>query len=424
VVLWQAKLRNKNQKLLRMRIRDLFEETFFAITSNKARSGLTVLGIVIGVGSVVAMISIGQGSQASIKERIESIGSNLLMVYPGAQRSMGARVSSGFGSATTLTLEDAKAIESEIANIKSISPITSGRYQVTAKGANTNTSVYGTNSYYSETNNLNIDSGSFISDQNVDNLSKVAVIGPTTWEDLFGTDTEPVGQKIKINKIEFTVIGVTESKGGSGMDNQDDRIYIPISTAQKFLTGSKSVSTINVEVESDEYMTQVQEEITSLLLERHGIADSALADFSIMNQADILDTMSSVSDTLTLLLGAIAGISLLVGGIGIMNMMLTTVTERTKEIGLRKAIGAKSADITFQFLTEAVVLTFLGGIIGVIFGCLASFIITKLGSTATDITLWSVGLAFGVSALIGIIFGYYPAKRASRLNPIEALRYE
>jgi putative ABC transport system permease protein len=407
-----------------MRASDLFKETFFAIISNKARSGLTVLGIVIGVGSVVAMISIGQGSQASIKERIQSIGSNLLMVYPGAQRSTGTRISSGFGSATTLTLEDATAIENEVANIKSVSPIVSKRYQVTAKGTNTNTSIYGTNAYYSETNSLEISSGSFISAQNIESMSKVAVLGPTAWSDLFGTDTDPIGQKIKINKIEFTVIGVTVAKGGSGMSDQDDRIYIPISTAQRFLSGSKSVSTINVEVNEAKNMTAVQDDVTELLLARHDIADVNSADFSIMNQADILNTMSSVSNTLTLLLGAIAGISLIVGGIGIMNMMLTTVTERTKEIGLRKAIGAKNKDINFQFLTEAVTLTFLGGIIGVMLGCIASWIITKAGGTTTYITLWSIWLAFGVSVLIGIIFGYYPAQRASKLNPIEALRYE
>ena len=407
-----------------MLIADLFEETFFAIISNKARSGLTILGIVIGVGSVVAMISIGQGTQVSITKSIESIGSNLLMVSPGFQRGVGTQVSSGRGSAQTLTLEDADAIGKEISFIEAVAPEISGRYQITAKGTNTNTSVIGTVSSYIQVKNLEIDTGAFISDQDVTNLSKVAVLGPTTRDDLFGEDVNPVGQKIKINKITFTVVGVPKAKGGTGFGSQDDRIYIPISTAQRFLSGSEYVSTINIQVQDEKYMSIAQEQISSLLLARHNITDVTLADFSIMNQADILNTMSSVTDTLTLLLGAIAGISLLVGGIGIMNMMLTTVTERTREIGLRKAIGAKNKDITMQFLSEATTLTFIGGIIGAIFGCIASFAISKFGGTATSISIWSIALAFGVSALIGIVFGYYPARRAARLNPIEALRYE
>lgn len=407
-----------------MLITDLFEETFSAIISNKARSSLTILGIVIGVGSVVAMISIGQGAQVSVTESIESIGSNLLMVSPGFQRGVGTQVSSGRGSAQTLTLEDADAIEKEINFIEAVAPEISGRYQVTAKGTNTNTSVIGTVSSYIQVKNLEIDTGTFISDQDVTNLSKVAVLGPTTRDDLFGEDVNPVGQKIKINKITFTIVGVSKAKGGTGMGSQDDRIYVPIFTAQRFLSGSEYVSTINIQVQDEKYMSTAQDQISSLLLARHNISDVASADFSIMNQADILNTMSSVTSTLTLLLGAIAGISLLVGGIGIMNMMLTTVTERTREIGLRKAIGAKNKDITMQFLSEATTLTFIGGIIGVIFGWLTSIAITQFSDTTTSVSLWSIFLAFGVSALIGIVFGYYPAKRAASLNPIEALRYE
>ncbi len=407
-----------------MFIADLFEETFFAIISNKARSSLTILGIVIGVGSVVAMISIGQGAQVSVTKSIESIGSNLLMVSPGFQRGVGTQISSGRGSAQTLTLEDANAIEKEINFIEAVAPEISGRYQVTAKGTNTNTSVIGTVSSYIQVKNLEIDTGTFISDQDVTNLSKVAVLGPTTRDDLFVENANPVGQKIKINKITFTIVGVSKAKGGTGMGSQDDRIYVPISTAQRFLSGSEYVSTINIQVQDEKYMSTAQDQISSLLLARHNISDVASADFSIMNQADILNTMSSVTSTLTLLLGAIAGISLLVGGIGIMNMMLTTVTERTREIGLRKAIGAKNKDITMQFLSEATTLTFIGGIIGIIFGWLTSIAITQFSDTTTSVSLWSIFLAFGVSALIGIVFGYYPAKRAASLNPIEALRYE
>jgi putative ABC transport system permease protein len=346
------------------------------------------------------------------------------MVSPGFQRGVGTQISSGRGSAQTLTLEDADAIAEEITFVEAVAPEVSSRYQITAKGTNTNTSVIGTVSSYTQVKNLEMDMGTFISDQDVTNLSKVAVLGPTTRDDLLGENVNPVGQKIKINKIAFTVIGVSKAKGGTGFGSQDDRIYIPISTAQRFLSGTDYVSTVNIQVQDEKYMSIAEEQISNLLLARHNISDVASADFSIMNQADILNTMSSVTGTLTLLLGAIAGISLLVGGIGIMNMMLTTVTERTREIGLRKAVGAKNKDITMQFLSEATTLTLIGGIIGVIFGYIVSFAISKFGDTTTSVSAWSIILAFGVSALIGIIFGYYPAKRAASLDPIEALRYE
>jgi putative ABC transport system permease protein len=407
-----------------MLISDLFEENFFAIISNKARSSLTILGIVIGVGSVVAMVSIGQGTTVSIQQSIQSIGSNLLTVSPGAQRGPGVEISAGRGSSQTLTQEDSNAIEAEVSYIKAVAPDVSSRYQVTAKGTNTNTTVDGTVSSYTQVKNLGMDIGAFISDQDVENFSKVAVLGPTTRDDLFGEGADPTGQKIKINKIEFTVIGIVTAKGGTGFGSQDDRIYIPISTAQRFLAGNNSVSDINIQVQDEKNMSVVQDQITALLLARHNISDPALADFSIMNQADILNTLSSVSGTLTLLLGAIAGISLVVGGIGIMNMMLTTVTERTREIGLRKAIGAKNKDISLQFLSEATTLTFIGGIIGIVLGWIASIAVSMFGGIATSVSITSIILAFGVSGLIGIIFGYYPARRAALLNPIEALRYE
>ncbi|MDD5626374.1 MAG: FtsX-like permease family protein, partial [Patescibacteria group bacterium] len=234
----------------------------------------------------------------------------------------------------------------------------------------------------------------------------------------------PVGQTIRIKKIEFKVIGLTKTKGGSGFSNQDDQIFVPLSTAQRFLAGSEYVSTISVQAIDQKSMTELQAQITTLLLSRHNISNSALADFSTMNQADIVQSASSITKTLTMLLAAIAGISLIVGGIGIMNMMLTNVTERTREIGLRKAIGAKRSEINLQFLTEAVMITFLGGVIGVLFGWLISLGVSQFSSIATKMSLSSVLLAFGVSAAIGIIFGYYPAKRAAALNPILALRYE
>jgi putative ABC transport system permease protein len=403
---------------------DILEETYIALRANKVRTGLTMLGIVIGISSVIAMVAIGQGAQNSIQSSIQSIGSNLVMVTPGAQRGVGSQVSTGRGSARTLTQGDADAIIKEITLAKAVAPEISGRYQITSKGKNTNTSVVGTNPAYPLVRNVEIEEGSFITDQNLKSLSKIAVLGPTTRNDLFGEGVQVIGESIRINGIVFKIIGVTKSKGGTGFGSQDDMIFIPLTSAQRFLAGDAYVTTISVQAESAESMTEIQEQIKNLLLDRHNISDPAQADFSTLNQADIVATASSVTGTFTILLAAVAGISLLVGGIGIMNMMLTTVTERTREIGLRKAIGAKGRDINLQFLIEAVILTFIGGLIGVILGWTISFAVTYFGILQTSVSLSSILLAFGVSAGIGIIFGYYPARRASKLNPIEALRYE
>lgn len=403
---------------------DILEETYAALSANKARSGLTVLGIVIGISSVIAMVAIGQGAQSTIQANIESIGSNLIMVMPGAQRGPGVQVSAGRGSSRTLTQADAEAIAKEITLAKAVAPELSGRYQVTSKGKNTNTQIVGTNPNYPTVRNIQIDSGSFVTQQNLLSLSKVAVLGPTARDDLFGEGADAVGQVVRIKGMEFKIIGITKTKGGSGFGSQDDMIFIPLTSAQKFLAGDNYVSTISVQAADQSSMADLQQQVTDLLLARHRIADPALADFSTLNQADIVATASSVTGTFTALLAAIAGISLLVGGIGIMNMMLTTVTERTKEIGLRKSIGAKRKDISLQFLAEAVTLTFFGGFIGVILGYLIAYGFTYFGVIQTNMTWSSVFLAFGVSAGIGIVFGYYPARRAASLNPIDALRYE
>lgn len=408
-----------------MKIQDTLHETYTALSANKARSGLTILGIVIGIGSVVAMIAIGQGASGSIQSSIQSIGSNLVLVMPGQARGVGAGpVSSGRGSATTLKQDDADAIAKEVTLAKAIAPEISRRYQVTAKGTNTNTQVVGTVSVYPTVRNVEVDSGSFITDMNVRDLARVAVIGPTTRDDLFGIGADPIGETIRIKNVQFKIIGLTKAKGGSGFANPDDMIFVPISTAQRYLAGDTYVTTISVAAEDPTSMATIQQEITDLLLRRHNIGDPKLADFQVLNQQDILATASAITNTMTMLLSAIAGISLIVGGIGIMNMMLTTVTERTREIGLRKAIGAKKKDISFQFLVEAVMLTFLGGFIGIILGWLASLLVTTLTGIATQVSTTSILLAFGVSASIGIVFGYYPARRAASLNPIEALRYE
>jgi len=406
-----------------MKTKDILQETFMALKGNKVRSGLTMLGIVIGIASVIAMTAIGTGAQDSISSSIQSIGANLIVVSPGAPRGVGQQVRQERGSAKTLTLGDVEALKT-LEGVKNVTAEVSGRYQVTAKGTNTNTTVDGVTSSYLDVRNLQIEDGDFISDVQNQSGSKVAVIGPTVQTDLFGEGTSVIGQTIRIKSIQFKIIGLTKAKGGSGFQNADDMIYIPLTTAQRYFSGDEYVTSVSVSAENADITTQVQEEITSVLLDRHNISDSASADFSTMNQADIIATASSVTGTFTALLAAVAGISLVVGGIGIMNMMLTTVTERTREIGLRKAIGAKRRDINRQFLIEAVMLTFIGGIMGVILGWGVSFGMTALGIIQAQVSLSSVFLAFGVSALIGIVFGYYPAQRASKLNPIEALRYE
>jgi putative ABC transport system permease protein len=406
-----------------MMLTDIFSETYAALSSNKARSGLTMLGIVIGISSVIVLVGVGQGATSSVTSKITDLGSNLLVISPGSTSSGGVR--GGFGSASTLTEKDAQAIKSEVSGIASVAEVLTGRYQITYKSSNTNTQVIGTQSSYSDIRKISIDLGSFISDQQEKNTSKVAVLGPTTRDDLFGEGVDPTGKIIKINKIQFKIIGVAQAKGSSGSaSNTDDAIYVPVTAAQTFLAGKSSISNINVQAQDSSTIDSAQQQITDLLLARHNISDATSADFTVTNQADIVSSLSAVTGTLTWLLGAIAGISLLVGGIGIMNMMLTTVTERTREIGLRKAVGAKRSDISSQFLAESIALTFAGGVIGILLGWAIAYIITKLGVVTAAVTWQSVLLSFGVSAVVGIIFGFYPSRKAASLKPIDALKYE
>lgn len=407
-----------------MKLSKLVKTGFKNLLTNKTRTSLAILGIVIGIGSVIALISMGEASKKAVQSQIQSIGSNLLTVSPGSISSSGVRGAAG--GATTLTNEDAEAImsSSKITAVANVSPEYSSRAQVIAGKNNTNTEIVGVAPAYAEVRKITVSSGSFITSQNISSISKVAVLGPTAAEDLFGEGINPIGQTVRISGTTFQVVGVTKSKGTSGMQNQDDRIYIPLSTAQKQLFGVKYLSSIALEAKSDSVMTQAQNEVGYLLLERHNISEVADADFRIMSQSDILETATEVTGTFTSMLTGIAAISLLVGGIGIMNIMFMSVTERTREIGLRKALGAKKQTIVAQFLVEAIILTFTGGIIGIIGGILGFYAYSQFNGSTFAVSTQSVILAFVVSAAIGVLFGWYPAQKAANLQPIEALRYE
>lgn len=408
-----------------MQIAEIVKEAFGTLFINKLRTGLAILGIVIGIGSVIALISLGQATQQSIQDRIQSLGANLLTVIPGSQNSGAVRTAAG--SSTTLTLDDANAISSstgQITTIANVSPEVSRRAQVSTGKTNSNVQVIGATPSYTTVHKITIDSGSFVSQRDIDGASKVAVVGPQVASDLFGAGTNPVGEQIRISGQTFNIIGETVSKGGSGFGNQDDIVWIPLTTAQKQIFGINYLTSIALEAKSQDVMVDAQNQVGYLLLARHKLNNPTQADFSIFSQQDILNTAASTTATFTTLLGGIAAISLLVGGIGIMNIMLVTVTERTREIGLRKALGAKKKVIITQFLTEAVILTSTGGVIGMVAGIVVSYVISSLTQFPFIISPTAIFLAIGVSAATGIIFGLYPAQKASNLQPIEALRYE
>jgi len=406
-----------------MKLAEVFEESILVLKTNKMRTGLSALGIIIGIGSVITLMTLGQASQESVKQRIQSLGSNLLIVRPGSQQEGFLR---GGSTTSTLTYSDAEKIlaSERITTIDSIATEYSSRAQVSYERNNSNIQVSGIAGDYFSLRNIELSVGSEITEQNNTNLEKVVILGPTVVTDLFGENVNPLGQFIRIKGVAFKVIGVTKSKGSSGMGSSDEIAYVPLFTAQKALFGVSYVSNIYVGAKNEEIMSEALSQVGYFLLELHKKDAPSDADFSISSQEDLLETVTSVTQTFTTLLTGIAAISLIVGGIGIMNIMLVTVTERTSEIGLKKALGAKRKLIVTQFLVESVILSISGGIIGVIIGVGASIAITKVMSLPTILAVNSIILSVAVSCLVGILFGWYPAQKASKLQPIEALRYE
>ncbi|HRC75903.1 MAG TPA: ABC transporter permease, partial [Kouleothrix sp.] len=413
----------------------LWESLRIALTSlraNKLRTILTMLGIIIGVASVVALMAIGNGAQAAITSQISSIGSNILTIFPG-QRGRGPGPGGANGPTQNLTLADAEALlkPGAVPSLAAVAPSFQGGAQVVAGSNNLQANVVGVTPSYATVRNLVLSRGDFITEVQMRGQRSVAVLGSNVASDLFGL-ASPVGRSVRIQGQTFQVIGVLEAKGGGGFGSIDDQLFVPLSVAQRKLFGARNldtasprISSISIQVANADQMTAASDEISAILRQRHRLkADGSEDDFSVFNQADVLSSLNQITSVLTAFLGAIAGISLLVGGIGVMNIMLVSVTERTKEIGLRKAVGARRRDILQQFLIEALTVSLLGGIVGLLLGALISFIVKLTGLITPVVTPGAMLLALGFSMAIGLFFGIYPARRAARLRPIEALRYE
>ncbi len=404
-----------------MNYAQLFASAFRALRSNLLRTGLTMLGIIIGITSVILIISLGQGATESITSQVSSLGTNLIFIQPGKQvPGRPPQV------ANTLTYEDAAVLadKTKMPEISNVSAIVQTNAEVVANGESKNTTVQGVDSDYAIISSLDVNQGEFISSEDNASLSRVAVLGPEVVTDLFGEGANPVGQTITIKSHSFRVVGVTKSKGSTGFTNPDGSIYIPVTTGMKILLGQNFVSAIELQTLDPKKVDQTIDDVTALLSDRHKITNPDLIDFTVRSSKDALSTLNSITGILTGMLAGIAAISLVVGGIGIMNIMLVTVTERTKEIGLSKAIGAKNKDILTQFLIEAIVLTLSGGVVGMILGVSLDFLITRFLPIPFIVQPLAIILAVGVSTIVGIVFGLYPAQQAAKLSPIEALRYE
>ena len=402
-----------------MRIINTIKVALRALRRNKMRSILTALGIIIGVGAVIAMVSIGNGAKAQVEAQVASLGENVITVFPGSFTTGGMR--SGWGSASTLTIEDAEGIRREVANAVAVSPEVRDRAQVLANGLNWNTQIMGESPDYPAIRTWKFAEGSIFTDQDVRSVAKVAVLGKTVVDQLF-PDGDPLGKTVRIRNIPFKVVGVLASKGFNlfGQD-QDDTVVIPYTSHLKRVSHHTNINSILVQAASAEAIDKVQQDITDLLIQRRKGREQ---DFTVRNQVEIAQAATATSETMTLLLGAIAGVSLIVGGIGIMNIMLVSVTERTREIGIRLAVGAHGRDVLLQFLIEAVILSSLGGVIGILIGVGASELVSMKTGWPILVSSTSVVVAVVFSAAVGMFFGFYPARKAAQLDPIEALRYE
>jgi putative ABC transport system permease protein len=406
-----------------MNISNLLKIAVRALVRNKLRAILTMLGIIIGVGSVIAMLAIGQGSKKKIREQMSSMGTNLVMIMPNMQRRGG--VSLGSSSSMALKYSDVQALRNETTSIAEVSPEVNANGQIIYGNENTQTTIYGVNEEYLTIRKLKISTGRVFNAGEIKSMAKVCILGQTVVDNLFPDGSDPIGLTIRIKNLPFLVIGVLEDKGESGMGmDQDDLILAPYTTVQRRLAAIDYINGIYASATSEEKSADAIAEATEVLRRTHKLKDSDENDFRVMSQSELITTMSSITDILTYLLGAIAGISLLVGGIGIMNIMFVSVTERTREIGLRMSIGGRGKDILRQFLVESLLLSILGGALGVIFGYLLAKLAGSLMNSPSVVTTQSVVLAFTVCFAIGVFFGWYPARKASNLNPIDALRYE
>ena len=406
-------------------VNSTFKIALRALWVNKMRSFLTMLGIIIGVGAVITMLAVGKGASEKIAEQIASVGSNLIMVIPGSITQGGIRM--GSGSHSTLTSDDAEAIEKECSAVSAVAPIVNTAAQVVYGNQNWATGIYGTFPGILEVKDCKLVTGRNFVDQDIRSATKVCILGQTVVDQLFG-GIDPIGQIIRIKKVPFTVIGILETKGQSIMgQDQDDVVYIPLTTAQKKIVATSipgMVRTIMVKARSAEDMSLAEKQVTELLRQRHRTGANKEDDFTVRNLSQMMQVAEQSANVMTILLGAIASISLLIGGIGIMNIMLVSVTERTREIGIRMAIGAKTWDIRIQFIIEALTLSMIGGIFGITLGVTGSSILSAAAGWTTIVSPLSIILAFGFSGLVGIFFGFYPAYKASLLSPIDALRYE